>query len=116
MPSFDDNQRLEDLLRVLYPDRPPRVPPRFWSPPPDPERPVLPYMPGFKNQIKSHVAPPPFGDARPYDVWPRKQLSNTELQSMTQSALVVSNPPLEARTANPDTDIPPETAELTITS
>ncbi|KAJ0120031.1 hypothetical protein J7T55_000884 [Diaporthe amygdali] len=111
-----DDDNLERLLRVLDPNRPPKAPPYFWSPPADPYRPSLPYMPGFKAQIQSHVAPSPFSDGEMYGPWPRKQLSNAELETVTQSALVMSHPPLEATTALSDTEIPLETAQFTITS
>ncbi|KAK7700971.1 hypothetical protein SLS64_010565 [Diaporthe eres] len=39
-----------------------------------------------------------------------------ELETLTQSALVVSHPPIEATTTSSDTEVPPETARLTITS
>jgi hypothetical protein len=111
-----DHEHREALLRYFDPSRPPRVPPQFWSPPADPDRPTLPYMPGFKAQIKSHVAPPPFGDKTLYGPWPRKELSYIELKTVTQSALIVSNPPLEAPTVPSNTQAPKETAQLTITS
>lgn len=112
-----DRENIEQLLRVLDPNRPPMVRPRFWSPPEDPDRPSIPYMPGFKAQIQSHVALPPFGDEDLYGPWPRGQLSYDELQTMTQSAIVVAYPPLEAtRTQPSDTETPSETAQLTITS
>lgn len=112
-----DHDNLEQLLRVLDPNRPPRVQPRFWSTPEDPDRPSMPYMPGFKAQIQSHVAPSPFGDEALYGPWPREQLSYAELRNLTQSALVVAHPPLETTsTRASDTATPGETAELTITS
>lgn len=112
-----DYHNLEQLLRVLDPNRPPMVRPRFWSPPEDPDRPSIPYMPGFKSQIHSHVAPSPFGDEGLYGPMPLGQLSYNELKTRTQSALIVAHPPLEAtRTRSADTDTPSETAQLTITS
>ncbi|KAH8742735.1 hypothetical protein F5883DRAFT_595330 [Diaporthe sp. PMI_573] len=106
----------EELLRLFGPNRPPRVPPRPWSPPEDPDRPSLPYMPGFQAHIQSHVAPAPFGSERLYGSWPREQVSSAELQTLTQSALVVSHPPMEATTTPSDTEVPSEMAQLTITS
>lgn len=110
------NDMLEAMRRVLDPNRPPRVPPRFWSPPEDPDRPSLPYLPGFQARIQSHIAPAPFGSERLYGSWPREQVSSDELQTLTQSALVVSHPPMEATKAPSDTEVPSETAQLTITS
>lgn len=114
MESGDNH--LEHILRVLGPNRPPKAPPRFWSPPTDPDRPSLPYMPGFKAEIQSHVAPPPFGDEELYGAWPREQLSYAELTTITQSALVVAHPPIEATKTPSDRETPSETAKLTITS
>lgn len=107
----------EELFRLyLHPNRPPRVPPRVWSPPPDPDRPSLPYLPSFKAEIQSHVLPAPFGNERLYGSGPREQVSNAELAALTQSALVVAHPPIEATTASPGTEVPPEKAQRTITS
>ncbi|KAL2283208.1 hypothetical protein FJTKL_10092 [Diaporthe vaccinii] len=106
----------EDLFRLFYPNRPTRGPLRVWSPPPDPDRPSLPYLPGFKAHIQSHVAPAPFRHERLYDSWPREMVSHGELETLTQNALVVSHPPIEATTAPSDTKVRSETAQLTITS
>lgn len=111
-----DDGDFDELLRLLYPNRPPKVPPRFWSPPPDPERPPWPYLPGFKAHIQSHVAPEPFGDPRLYGSWPREHIPDAELETLTQTALVLSHPPLEATTVPSDTELLSDTAELTITS
>lgn len=111
-----DSDRLEKLLRALHPNRPPKVQPRFWSPPADPDRPSLPYMPGFKAQIQSHVAPSPFGNEELYGPWPRKKLLHAELVTVTQSALVVAQPPLKAARTPSDTKTISETAHLIITS
>lgn len=105
-----------ELLRLFGPNRPPRVPPRSWSPPADPDKPSLPYLPGFKAHIQSHIAPAPFGNERLYGSWPREMVSHDELETLTQSALVLSHPPIEAMTAPSDTEVPSETAQLTITS
>lgn len=106
----------EEFLRRFDPDWTPRVPLRSWSPPEDPDRPTLPYMPGFQARIQSHVAPAPFGSERLYGSWPREQVSSAELQTLAQSALVVSHPPMEAATTSSEIKIPSETAQLTITS
>lgn len=73
-------------------------------------------MPGFEAQIQSHVAPPPFGSERLYGPWPRPQLSYDELTTITQSALVVAHPPLEAKRTPSNPEIISETAQLTVTS
>ncbi|KUI55617.1 hypothetical protein VP1G_03076 [Cytospora mali] len=66
-----------------------------WSAREDPDRPRLPYMPGFTVRIESHAARPPFAD---YGAWPRRDLSDVDLNTVTQSALIR------------------ETAQLTVTS
>jgi hypothetical protein len=106
----------EELLRLFRPDQPVRVAIRPWSPPEDPDRPSLPYMPGFQAHIQSHVAPAPFGSDLLYGSWPREQVSRAELQTLTQSALVVSHPPMEAKMTPYDTEIPLEVAQLIVTS
>lgn len=108
-----DNNKVDRLLRLLDPNRPPKFTPKSWSPPPDPDRPVVPYMPGFEAQIQAHVVPPPFGDERLYGPWPRRQIPAVELETTTQSALVVSHPPLET---TPHSDTPTKTAQLVINS
>lgn len=92
-----------------------------WAPLQDPDRPSLPYIPGFTVQIQPHEAPAPFGHEKYYDHWPRRGPSDEELETMTQSAIVVSYPPLEANaTTSATTSAPPlrqeETAQLTINS
>lgn len=63
-----NDNRPEQLLRYLDPNRPPQAPPyaEVWSPPADPDRPTLPYVPGFEAHMQSHVAPSPFDDGRLY--------------------------------------------------
>lgn len=73
-------------------------------------------MPGFQAHIQSHVPPAPFGSERLYGSWPREQVSRAELQTLTQSALVVSHPPMEGATTPSDTEVPLDIAELVITS
>ncbi|ROV99685.1 hypothetical protein VSDG_03027 [Cytospora chrysosperma] len=75
---------------------------RFWSPPDDPDKPELPYIPGFTVRIHRHIPPPPE---------PVPPLSTEYLRSVSQSEAVVANPP-------PETPTPaqPETAQLTITT
>lgn len=76
----------------------------------------MPYLAGFKAHIQSHVAPAPFGDPRLYGSWPREHILDAELETLTQTALVLSHPPLEATTVPSDSDLSSETAVLTITS
>lgn len=98
-------QEAEDLWRRL--NGPPPVF-KFWSPPQDPDKPRLPYIPGFTVQIHRHVPPSPFG-GRAYGMGPREELSESCLHGITQSELVIDHPSL---------DTPPparsETAQLTV--
>lgn len=88
--------------------RPPPFVPRLWKPPKDSDKPPLPYIIGFNTQIQSHVPPPPFGQSN-YDNKPRPELSWDYLETVTQSELVVDNPPLETAPSQS-----PATARLTI--
>lgn len=65
----------------------------MWMPPPDPDKPNCPYLPGFKVDISTHVAPLPFGGEYPTASYP----SRTEewLNSVSQTKHVVTYPPLE---------------------
>lgn len=100
-------QEAEELWRRL--NGPPPVF-KFWSPPEDPDRPILPYIPGFAIQIRRHVPPSPFG-GREYGMGSREELSESYLRGITQSELVIDRPSL---------DTPPparsETAQLTVVS
>lgn len=82
-----------------------------WTPPPDPEKPNCPYQPDFKAEIRSHVAPEPFGH-RLYGVAPRSKAASDVLEKVTQTTLVVENPPSEHATALPLT---PVRGRLTVT-
>lgn len=125
MDNYHDNLRL--LLRHVLPELPGGWidPENFqpWSPPEDPDRPSLPYKPGFAAQIEPHEAPPPFGDECLYDPWPRRDLSDIDFDTVTQSALVVSHPPLEttpvtttaSSTGTPEVD-QDQTAQMIVTS
>lgn len=124
----NDPDNLKMLLRLVRPDLPGGWvnPGRFkvWSPPEDPDRPGLPYAPGFTAEIEPHEAPPPFGDdAALYGPSPRRPLSDIDLNTITQSALVVSHPPLEtgsvtttAAGAGPTPEGQAQTAQMTITT
>lgn len=113
-PVVDPNNLMR-LLRQVRPDhhavstRPFHI--KRWSAREDPDRPRLPYMPGFTVQIESHAAPPPFGNENDYGAWPRRDLSDVDLDTVTQSALVVSHPPLETEMTTQR-----ETAQLNVTS
>lgn len=65
-----------------------------WSPPPDPDKPDCPYIPGFEVDIKTHVAPPPF-DYNFYSPRPRPEIKSEWLRSATQTKQILTYPPLE---------------------
>lgn len=104
-PSSIELQGAEDFLRRLT--GPPPIF-KFWSPPEDPDKPRLPYIPGFTVQIRRHVPPPPFGGPD-YGMGTREELSESYLRGITQSELVIDHPSL-------DTPLPAlsETAQLTV--
>lgn len=81
---------------------------KFWSTPEDPDKPRLPYIPGFTVQIRRHVPPPPFGGPD-YGMRTREELSESYLREATRSELVIKHPGL-------DTPLPAlsETAQLTV--
>lgn len=89
-------------------ERPPFYP-RFWSPPEDPDKPELPYIPGFTVQIHRHVPPTSFFDSFQAKEEPRPQLDEEYMKTVTQSKAVVESPPME--TASP---AQPDTAQLTV--
>ena len=88
-----------------------KSPPRFWNPPPDPEKPTCPYRAGFAVEIKRHTPPPPFGDPH-YGpgTWPER--NDVDLKSVTQTELVLAHPPLERQ--DTVSSSPAATATLTI--
>lgn len=89
-------QWLKDvLLRNL---RPPRM--QYWSPLDDPDKPSLPYLPGFSAKIYRHCAERE--TSRPF-------LSTDYLEKVTQSEAVVANPSNETPIFTDN-----ETAQLTI--
>lgn len=72
---------------------------RYWSPPDDPDKPLLPYLPGFSVQIYRHAPPPPFGfcteeEIKAIGIQERPELSTDYLKTVTQSEAVVANPPV----------------------
>lgn len=82
-----------------------------WVPPPDPDRPPLPYRPGFVVNITEHTPPAPYYSRQGGpDRIPRESL-----RSLTQTKLVVTYPPRDSdTTATPPFN--PKIAELTITN
>ncbi|KAG7287014.1 hypothetical protein NEMBOFW57_006514 [Staphylotrichum longicolle] len=69
---------------------------QFWSPPEDPERPVLPYTSAFTVTITEHVAPRPFGLPSVYPlIEPPYDTSDEHLKTLTLTRLIVTCPPIE---------------------
>ncbi|KAL2200792.1 hypothetical protein P885DRAFT_66419 [Corynascus similis CBS 632.67] len=93
------------------PSSQPPAPPRFWSPPPDPEKPACPYQAGFAVEIKRHTPPPPFGDPH-HGPGAWRERSDVHLHSATQTEVVLAYPPLERE--NKLSSSPAPTATLTI--
>lgn len=118
MDPVEDPNNLMRLLRQMRPADHPAVSTtgpfhiERWPARDDPDRPRVPYLPGFTVRIESHTAPRPFGNEIVYGAWPRRDLSGVDLNTVTPSALVVSHPPLETDT----TAAHRETAQLTVTS
>ncbi|KAK3296477.1 uncharacterized protein B0H64DRAFT_321486 [Chaetomium fimeti] len=86
--------------------------PRFWSPPPDPDKPACPYLAGFAVEIKRHTPPPPFGDPH-YGPGAWKERSDVDIKSVTQTELVLAYPPLECQNTAISSS-PATTATLTV--
>ncbi|KAI7784983.1 hypothetical protein LA080_008382 [Diaporthe eres] len=87
-----------------------------WHAPEDPDKPRLPYIPGFSIQISRHKPPPSFAtDEEPADpgYQERAPLSEAYLRSVTHTEAVVANPPEEGIPIHPSQA---ETAQLVLTS
>lgn len=87
----------------------------FWHAPPDPDRPNLPYLPGFSIQITRHAPPPTFPTAEELQELghqERPRLSEEYLRTVTHSEAVAANPPEEGLLSSPQA----KTAQLVITS
>ncbi|KAG8159689.1 hypothetical protein KVR01_010326 [Diaporthe batatas] len=88
--------------------------PPQWKPPADPEKPPCPYQPDLTLELLSHTAPEPFG----HNLYgpspsPRVRVPDANLKQVTQTRLVVENPPVEAATVT--SSVEPRSARLTIT-
>ncbi|KAI1347451.1 P-loop containing nucleoside triphosphate hydrolase protein [Xylaria sp. FL0043] len=83
----------------------------FWGPPPDPDQPQCPYMPGFVMQITEHEPPPPFGQPT-YPLGTRYNPPDTWLGETPQTLQVLENPPQDTRWPS---STPPRTAVFNIT-
>lgn len=66
----------------------------MWTPPPDPDKPDCPYLPGFEVEIKTHTPPPPFG-GKVYASRPHASVSDEWIYSVTQTKHILTYPPLE---------------------
>lgn len=84
------------------------TPLQLWSPPEDPDKPRLPYLPGLALQIGRHVPP---GSSKDKGPAPKPHFSDEYLESLPQSELVIHHPPME--TAPPAN---PERAQLVVTT
>ncbi|KAL1847969.1 hypothetical protein Daus18300_013772 [Diaporthe australafricana] len=109
--SMEPNAGLPEWAVEMLLRRPPPPDLGLWSPPEDPSKPNLPYVPGFTIQIHRHVAPPSFLDSYSAGKEPRPPLSEEYLKTVTQSKAVVDNPPIETTPS-----IQPETAQLIVTA
>lgn len=105
-----DQVRPDWLVDFLSRPRP-SAPLPLWSPPEDPDKPSLPYIPGLALGIDRHVPPPPFIESLRKDLAPRPSPSEDYLRSVPQSKAVVEFPPI-------DTGAPagPEMARLLVTT
>ncbi|KAI1422233.1 hypothetical protein F5Y12DRAFT_645126 [Xylaria sp. FL1777] len=78
-------------------------PPRIrviWSPPPDPNKPECPYLPGFIFNVSEHEPPPPFGPGGGSGAYPPSRLpvfSNEWLRTTPQTQQVLQRPPEETQ-------------------
>lgn len=89
----------------------PPGPSSCWSPPEDPDKPRLPYIPGLTLEIERHIPPPPFGESLRNNLSPRPLLPVNYLRGIPQSRAVVDNPPVET-----EPPARPEAARLVITA
>lgn len=103
-----DQERPAWLIDFLSRPRP-SAPSPLWSPPEDPDKPSLPYIPGFALNINRHVPPPSFLQTLRKNLEPRPFASETHLRNIPQSRAVVEYPPIET-----DPPARPETARLVV--
>lgn len=77
---------LSEFAEMLYAKHrnPPAADVALWSPPQDPDKPSLPYLPGFNVAIRPHIIAE--------TEQPRQKLSPEYLRTVTQSEAVVNNP------------------------
>jgi hypothetical protein len=68
---------------------------RSWTPPAEPLKPSLPYVPGAKLRIHRHIPPKPFGRGYPLRDNERLPVLRRMLRQTTLVDLCLSNPPLE---------------------
>lgn len=88
--------------------------PFYRSPPADPDKPHLPYLPGFSTRIHRHSPPPAYATAQELDelgYQERVPIKGDDLYNVTQSEAVALNPPVDGVLAAQT-----GTAQLTIRS
>ncbi|KAK4203406.1 hypothetical protein QBC40DRAFT_293803 [Triangularia verruculosa] len=68
-----------------------------WEPPADPDKPACPYRRSFTVDIENHTPPAPFG-GRDYGRGERTGVDDQTLRTITQTDLVMGNPPPETPT------------------
>ncbi|KAI0517548.1 hypothetical protein F5B22DRAFT_603349 [Xylaria bambusicola] len=84
-----------------------------WTPPPDPDCPQCPYLPGLVIHATEHEPPAAFGLSKGYPRKTRRDPSRDLVQVIPKTAHVLEYPPEETQWS-PD-KAPPRTATLTIT-
>lgn len=72
--------------------------PFYWSPLADPDKPHLPYLPGFSIRIHQHSPPPAYATAQELDelgYQERVPIKGDDLYDVIQSEAVALNPPVD---------------------
>lgn len=88
----------------------------FWHAPEDPDKPRLPYLPGFSFQISRHAPPPAFATVKELEGLghqERPSISGAYLRTVTHSEAVVVKLPVEGI---PVPSSQAETAQLVVTT
>ncbi|KAI0546752.1 hypothetical protein F4679DRAFT_598518 [Xylaria curta] len=83
-----------------------------WPPPPDPDRPPLPYMPGLVIQITEHSPPPPFGGGGWYTSSRHLYVPDGLIRRTLPTQQVLMYPPQDGEWPS---DTAPRSGVLTIT-
>lgn len=107
------NTPRDTLPETRSPDRLRKI--AFWHAPEDPDKPNLPYLPGFTIQVSRHAPPPAFStveELQDLGYQERPRLPEKYLETVAHSEAVVTNPPEEGIPLPSQA----ETAQLVITS